>query len=363
VKGKNILKTFRDISNQRGIVYGILFFQNYFLLKIFRSIHLPGGYAWPYLTRIQIEPTKKCNMRCPMCTNTYLKKEEKGNMSYEDFLEIMKQFPFLRSVKLQGLGEILLNKDAIRMIRYCKRQGMEVRFNDNASLLTSEIIKELLDTNLDSIQFSLDTLKKEKYEEMRGVNQFERVKSNLEEFASMRNMNGKYRGIRLGITMVTMDNNLEELPAMVEYASKLGLDNVISSLALMKASSKGQSKIVKKGTGNLSVKEEADKIKKKAIDDSHKLGIRLSFIHSRKKRALNCKWPWKNVYITYDGYITPCCHLEDPKVFNFGNILETPFSKIWNGERYREFRKKFFDWNSICRKCPHILFDERKHEA
>jgi len=289
--------------------------------------------------------------------------EEKGNMSYEDFLKVMKQFPFLRSVKLQGLGEILLNKDIIRMIKYCKRQGMEVTFNDNASLLTDKIIKELLDTNLDSIYFSLDTLKKEKYEEIRGVNQFEKVKSNIEKIARMRNNDSKYKGTRLGITMVTMDNNLEELPAMVEYASKLGLDGVIASQALMKASSKEQSKIVKKDVSNLSIKEEANQIRRKATADSKKLGIKLHFQNSKKKRALKCKWPWKKVYITYDGYITPCCHLEYPKTFNLGNIIETPFTKIWNGRKYREFRKKFFDWNSICRKCPYILFNEIKHEA
>ncbi len=45
-----------------------------------------------------------------------------------------------------------------------------------------------------------------------------------------------------------------------------------------------------------------------------------------------------------------------PKVFNFGNVFETPFSEIWNGEKYREFRRRFFDPKSVCGSCPHIVF-------
>lgn len=357
MKGKNIPKTFKRIFNKRGIVYGILFFLNYFLYRIFKSIHLPAGYAWPYITYIQVEPTKKCNMKCPMCVNPYLTKKEKGNMSYENFLKVMKHFPYLHSIKLQGLGEVMLNKDIIKMIKYCKGQGMEVTFNDNASLLIDEKIEELLDNNIDCIRFSLDTLDKEKYKKIRGVNSFEKVKNNIENFVKIRSENEKYKGTKLKITMVTMDNNLYELPSMVEYASKIGLDGITASLAKMKASSKEQSKMVKESITNLSIKNEADEIKNHAKDIAKSLGIKLQFLSVNKKNALNCKWPWKKVYVTYDGYITPCCHIEDPKIFNFGNLFEIPFNKIWNGVKYRMFRKNFFDWNSICKKCPHISWD------
>lgn len=357
MKSRDITKIFRRISNKKGMTYGILYFLNYVFYKLFRIIHLPGGYVWPYITDVQVEPTKKCDMKCTMCTNTYLRKDEKGNMSYENFLKIMNQFPFVRDIKLHGLGEIMLNKDIIKMIKYCKGQGMAVNFNSNASLLTDEIIKELLENELDCIRFSLDTLDEEKYIEIRGVNKLKKVKSNIEKFAKTRNENEKYKGTKLEITMVTLDNNLIELPAMIEYAGKIGIYNVNASLAKMKASSNVQSKVVKNSTSHISMNEEADEIKKKALDKANELGVKLHFLRNEKKNALNCKWPWKKVYVTYDGYITPCCHLEDPKVFNFGNILETPFLKLWNGKKYREFRKNFFDWNSICKKCPHISGD------
>jgi MoaA/NifB/PqqE/SkfB family radical SAM enzyme len=65
-------------------------------------------------------------------------------------------------------------------------------------------------------------------------------------------------------------------------------------------------------------------------------------------------------YITYDGYVTSCCHIENPAAGNFGNVFERPFAEIWNGAEYRAFRRDFEDLskNENCRVCPFLTKEE-----
>ncbi len=95
---------YKAIRKKRGVAFSIVFLINFTLYRFFKGFRLPGGYAWPFIAEIQLEPTKLCDMKCPMCTNPYLTNTEKGNMSYDNFVKVMKQFPFLRSIKIQDVG-------------------------------------------------------------------------------------------------------------------------------------------------------------------------------------------------------------------------------------------------------------------
>ena len=115
------IKNALEILKKRGLINGSATLINAGILAFTRKINFyPSGYAYPFIRNIQIEPTKYCNMACPMCPNSYMKENEKGNMSYVDFIKIIKQFPFITTVRLQGLGESFLNPDIYKMIKYFK---------------------------------------------------------------------------------------------------------------------------------------------------------------------------------------------------------------------------------------------------
>jgi len=81
--------------------------------------------------------------------------------------------------------------------------------------------------------------------------------------------------------------------------------------------------------------------------------LEIGFLSS-EKRKLKCRWPFDSCFITVDGFVTPCCIRANPEVFNFGNIFETPFKEIWNGEKYQKFRETMIKNlpNPICDNCP-----------
>ena len=53
-----------------------------------------------------------------------------------------------------------------------------------------------------------------------------------------------------------------------------------------------------------------------------------------------------------NGNVVPCCEdLLGEKVM--GNVLETNLQRIWHGDTYVEFRRRFRekDYHYLCRKC------------
>ena len=73
----------------------------------------------PLPKRIDIEPTIRCNFRCPICQRTYWSRKA-NDMSLDQFRVIIRQFPDLERMKIQGMGEPLLNINLVEMINCAK---------------------------------------------------------------------------------------------------------------------------------------------------------------------------------------------------------------------------------------------------
>lgn len=58
--------------------------------------------------------------------------------------------------------------------------------------------------------------------------------------------------------------------------------------------------------------------------------------------SLICELPYNLVQINEFGDVFPCCSFYCGN-YSFGNILESPFSKIWNGEKAKNFRRQLID--------------------
>jgi radical SAM protein with 4Fe4S-binding SPASM domain len=66
-----------------------------------------------------------------------------------------------------------------------------------------------------------------------------------------------------------------------------------------------------------------------------------------------CARLWFNPVITWDGKVIPCCFDKDAK-FIMGDLNQDSFREIWNGPRYRVFRKAILKDRSmteICTNC------------
>ncbi|MDN7023530.1 GTP 3',8-cyclase MoaA [Methanoculleus sp. FWC-SCC1] len=125
------------------------------------------------VTNLRISLTQRCNLACIYC-HAEGEVDPKEQMSVEEIAEIMqvgKKFG-IRSIKLTG-GEPLLRPDILDIIRAVP-PGIEVSMTTNGTLL-AEKAQALKAAGLSRVNVSLDTLKRERYQEITGKDQLDRV--------------------------------------------------------------------------------------------------------------------------------------------------------------------------------------------
>ena len=113
-------------------------------------------YVSQFPLHLDIELTTRCNLSCDMCPfhseNAPFKPEEEVDMDFKLYKKIIDEGSKkgLKSIKLNYRGEPLLYKQLPEAIRYAKKKGIiDVQLNTNATLLTSNLAKELVNSGLD----------------------------------------------------------------------------------------------------------------------------------------------------------------------------------------------------------------------
>ncbi len=291
-------------------------------------------------TALQVEVTTACNLNCAMCEHTFMK--EKGeHLNLSEFKKLIDKNKNIQVVNLTGIGEALLNPEFMKMIEYTKKKGLYVWFNDNFTLLDEKKAEKMLDLKVDFIVVSLDGATKETYEKIRNGADFNKVIANFKKLRELRDKR-KMNKPKLGINSVVIKENYHEIEKLVKLAKELKADNLMFTAIIMSSN-----------TGKLSlwnlepekVKPELEKAKKTAEELQVKV-FSWPEIELKKSSNTGCAYPWVNPYIASNGDVIPCCfipQMADARMNEenvMGNIKQESLKEIWNGKKYREFRKK-----------------------
>ena len=165
---------FRDTS-----LKSILF--NLFVKKVapFSNYNLPLS----MIQSIDVEPIAVCDLKCSFCqVPGWDRAKNTRAMSFRLFKSIIDQFPNLKLVKLQGMGEPFLNKNIIDMIKYSSNKKITSFITTHGGRLSKKLINEIIDSQLDVIDFSFDGATKKTYENARIGSDFSLVTKNNVDF-------------------------------------------------------------------------------------------------------------------------------------------------------------------------------------
>jgi hypothetical protein len=117
------------------------------------------------------------------------------------------------------LGEALIDNGLAGKISYARSKGFgDICLPTNVSLLNEEKSKELLDTGLTTIIFSIDSLNKETYERIRVNLNFEEIMKNAHRFIEMRDL-GNYE-TKIYIRIIEQEINSEDRQDYTTYWAK-----------------------------------------------------------------------------------------------------------------------------------------------
>jgi MoaA/NifB/PqqE/SkfB family radical SAM enzyme len=318
-----------------------------------------------------IEVTNRCNLLCETCPRTYQDREPPKTLSYEEFVEIADQFPEMQRASLHGIGEPLLNKQLLQMVRFLKNRNVEVLFNSNGTLLTRDWQEKIVESGLDEYHCSIDGAAEETYTRIRGRNLLPRVITGLQGLIETKERLGSNTP-RVSIWCVATQENLDELPDLVRLAARFGIPEVyLQRLVFFAREPDAQYGMA---VDDLAIYGQTNPKQEEIISECEtlaaQLGVRLSASGARDpRRSLEaafskdyspwqkCTRPWTTAYVTANGNCLPCCispfATSDYDSLIMGNLYQQPFREIWNGDAYRKFRTKFLSRNphQACSSC------------
>jgi radical SAM protein with 4Fe4S-binding SPASM domain len=300
---------------------------------------------------LDIEPINQCNFRCPHCQVTHWNKA-KTRLDIEGLTKLLDQFPNLLRVKLQGMGEPLLNKELLAMLELLEKRKIKTAIVSNGSVMTDTIRDKLLELSTD-IQFSVDGATQDVFESVRVGSSFKKVTENIKKLTTRRqDIQSSNPAKTIAARTVVTNQNVHQLSGIVRLAAELGMDSLTFQLIMTSWGKASMEEInaQKRVTEAKELEQHVDEAKREA----ERIGLPLVVRDDDKYSCKNkCGWPWKSAFIASNGDVVPCAILADSDTVKMGNVFEESFEAIWNSEKYQELRRQHreHDLPEYCKNC------------
>jgi radical SAM protein with 4Fe4S-binding SPASM domain len=319
---------------------------------------------------VQIEPVGQCNLRCEMCSIQFRKDGPPHGglafMHWDTFTSLIEGFPDLQHLHLQGLGEPMMHPRFFDMVRYAADRGIRVTTNTNLTLLNPERTERLVTSGLHTLHFSIDGSTPETYERIRKRAHFDRVLNNVEMLLETKKRFASELP-HLHIVMVIMRQNLAELPELVRMAHGWKAQEMFVqhlSHDFGEATLPDEYKPMRDFFFHQSLAHEdptrIDHYFGQARELAQSLGFKLRLPRTTPKKfepgtpgRKRCDWPWSGAYISYEGYMMPCCMVSTPDRLNFGKVTDRSLVAAWDSPEYNGFREQLDSETppEICKSC------------
>ena len=303
----------------------------------------------PNVRKLYIEPTTACNLNCSTCIRN-IWDDPIASMKRETFERIIASLdglPDLKRVVFTGFGEPLTHPHILDMIAAIRKRDIAVTVGSNGLLLTPQMTRELVRLGVDRLVVSVDGVKPETYEEVRGAD-LGKVLENLHRLNEIKQeMNTLLPA--LGIEFVALKSNYQELGKLTDLAMKLQASRVLVSNVLPYTEDM-KSEI-------LYGYEPREPFKSSGFPVQTGFFIpwgNLELPHMHWGAERRCRFVNDRATVVgWDGGVTPCYALshnysyyaiagrkKNVTRYVLGNVNESPLADIWMSEDYTRFRSE-----------------------
>lgn len=269
--------------------------------------------------QVDVELNSGCNMNCPFCLHGYEDIKNK-NMPIKTYRKIIDEAAEIgvKSLKLNYINEPMLRKDLEDCIKYAKKAGIpNIYMATNGTLLNSKRRKSILESGITKIFISIDSFTSDTYNTQR--------------------LDGRFPLVIKNVT------------SLIDERNELGLDFPIIRVSFLKNSLN----IHEAEDFEKFWSDKADLIAFQVMDEVPDLDTKLTL----KKDFISdegCQFVFKQLVITTDGNILPCCKMSGMKL-KIGNIDNMSLRDAWKSKFMSNLQKQHagVGWkdNKICSDC------------
>lgn len=323
------------------------------LVRATRDLAL-GRVVWesrPF--HVEISSNNACNLKCVMCERPglqFLPPEELRRVAGEVMPGAVIVTPSATSEPAMGDFDLMLD--------LCEEHGTRLNLITNGTLLTERHFHRLRG-RVFKVEFSCDSHVPSVYERIRVNGRFEHMLRGLRGIVAL----AAEDGFPVELVLVLMTENLESLPGFMAFARAMGVRSVRVQKLLPFFRDPGRFDVEEHFTP-----EEIRAALDRAVAAAKREGLALrvdlrgglvehdfsgaprepddtTVIHhltmalAAERRGF-CHQLATYVRIVPDGSVYPCCR-GGGDFLRMGNVRESSFAAIWNGEPYRRLREEF----------------------
>jgi len=290
----------------------------------------------PFPSVIRIEPSGACNLACSHCpTGTISLK--RGIMSESTFSRILQEIePYVSSIRVVVLyhgGEPLLNKRLPEMIRTLRGMGIPfIKTVSNGMLLDVDVAQGLIDSGLDSIEFSLDGKSPGENNFFRRHSDFVTVAQNIKNFLEIR------RKSHCSKPKVYISST-----QFIQQGEDVCVPPEVPAYLISEFSDQYHEEVEFKCTWAMEWPH---------MEVSTDIYTAVKFADAPVTFATECDHVVNTITVRWNGDVVPCCY-DLTSCAVLGNIADADLSAIWENDNYREFRRAIRNQTptTLCAKC------------
>ena len=271
-----------------------------------------------------IEPTSACNLRCTICSLDDSRR--KGLMDMTLYEKLLGEAARMRvtEIRLFLAGEPLIHPRIAEMVRMAADRGFRTSIHTNATHLTRELSRDLIEARLAYLSFSFDGDNREEYERIRFPAKFDKVLGNILGFLETKKALGSRTPHTTFQSVRPFDPGRNgPTPLSPEFMAQfdgLPLDHV-------------------------------------RLLTPHNWAGEVSDVPGARPpgtRYVQCRTAWESMSIGWDGRVLNCCGDLNGKVV-LGDLKKQTAEEVWRGP-LRELRRALANKErlsslTLCNRC------------
>jgi MoaA/NifB/PqqE/SkfB family radical SAM enzyme/predicted alpha/beta hydrolase family esterase len=312
------------------------------------------GECAPPPARLDIEATTRCQLKCRTCARTLNShRAQTADMPSSLFEKVLNELPLAEDLFFVGLGEPLLHPHLLSFTRLAAGRDIRVRLVTNGLLAAPDTLARLRDAGLSEVTFSLDSTDEGLFRKLRGNASLPTVLNNFRSVPA---------GLRKSIFTTLSADNAGALSGIVDLAAEQGLPAVaVSDLNFVENQSRSLAQndcaaLIEKGIARarerkiLLVGPHFHETPDVVRSYRHSLVRTAADLARRTSLHRHCLAPWRVAVMGADGSLMPC---DCAPLAAVGNVRETPFDGLWNGDGMKAWRRRVLEGASAdCLVCP-----------
>ncbi|MBI5483424.1 MAG: radical SAM protein [Deltaproteobacteria bacterium] len=294
--------------------------------------------------------TRSCSYRCSYCYGQ-LQENDSRPMTKDVIFRFLDDAAEIgvKGISFVSDGESTCSPYLYDALERGMANGLDMAIGTNGFLLEDDRLEDIL-PSLTYLRFNISAGEPLRYAEIHGCGEdaFHKVVATIRKAVAIKRRKGL--NVTIGLQMVLLPAFRDQLVLLARLGADLGVDYLV-----IKHCSDDENGTL--GVDYGAYHDLVDELKEAEAfsSASYQVSVKWSKLLSDGKRSYNCCYgPPFILQLSGSGLVAPCGMLFNSRHsrYHIGNIVETSFKELWQGERYwdvmRQLESDTFDVHTTC---------------